>query len=176
MTIICALRSNGDTWIGSDTQSTTSSERQQPQTPKWIIWDGFALGVCGTLAFLCLFQEHVKEIQPDWSGVKLWRWAMDHLIAFGVEPEKKPGYSPWVDCSLIFATTGRVVSVCPAGGALDYSAGEFCARGTGDEYALGAAYAMGSHTTKPEEIMTTAIEAAMLYDTSCGGKVWVRKL
>ena len=174
MTIICALRANGETWIGSDTQATECGQRSVANVEKWIVQDGFALGVCGALAFLNVLQEHAHEIEPSWTGARLWRWAVGHLTTFGVEPKKEPGVAPWVDCSLIFATTERVLQICAFGGVVDFSAGEFCARGSGDEYALGAAYAMQGQ--KCEDVMKTAIKAAVFNDTGCGGEVWVRRL
>ena len=46
MTTLCALHHDGETWIGSDTM-ICNGHRSVGQTPKWVIREGWAIGVAG---------------------------------------------------------------------------------------------------------------------------------
>ena len=144
---------------------------------KWVLSEGCALGVCGANAFLTVFEHFNSEIRAEWDGYEVWRWAVGKIADFGTELEKDKGKAPWADCSLLFATPLKLMLIGPTGGAAPYGIGEFCARGSGDEYAQGAAFVAKQLGEKePMRILTLSIQAAMHFDTSCGGRVWIEKL
>ncbi len=177
MTIICALRQKGCTWIGSDTQATLGDNRLHAIRNKWVLGEGCALGVCGAAAFLTAFEHFDSEIRAEWDGYEVGRWTAGKIADLGTEPDKGKGKAPWVDCSLLFATPRKLMSICATGGAVSYSIGEFCAQGSGDEYAQGAAFvAKRLGEKEPMRILTLSIQAAMHFDTGCGGRVWIEKL
>lgn len=124
--------------------------------------------------------DRLEEVRPEWTPFKIYCWVRKVIMDYGVELEKKPGGAPWFDLSMIVARPGRVWDIPCMGGPLDYSnCGELCARGTGDEYALGAAFAtqrcLGPKAT-PKQIMINAIEAAKQYNDHCGGETWIQRL
>lgn len=180
MTIICALRAQptGNTWIGSDTLATAGGEALQPKHQKWVLANGCALAVAGLNVFLTTINHFAEELQPEWDGYDVWQWARQKMLEIGVEGDKeKKSEAPWFGCSLIFATPSALTYIDSSGGAVDYSAGEFCARGSGDEYAQGAVFAaQGMGLKYPEGLLKIGIEAACQFSTGCGGEPWIRKL
>ena len=48
---------------------------------------------------------------------------------------------------------------------------QFVAVGSGEPYCLGAAY--GCKNKKPKEMIRTALSAAIKFDPSCGGKMFI---
>jgi len=180
MTIICALHKHNETWIGADTLACRSNEKSPAAAKKWLFFGGAAIGCCGPWSLVQAVADRLDEAHADWTPQKLFSWTRSVLIDFGVEPEKKPGEAPWIELGMVFVRPGEVWDISPAGGPLDYAGcGQLCARGTGDEYAMGAAFAiqqyLGEKAT-PRQIMITAIEAAKQYDSGCGGATWVQKL
>ena len=67
-----------------------------------------------------------------------------------------------------------VYELTPGGCLIDYG-DEFCAAGSGCEYALGAWHATKDTAPRPLS-MTKAIDAALRYDSSCGGQRWIVKV
>ena len=178
MTIVCAIYRNGETWIGADTRAVRSNEKSPAMAKKWLFFDEAAIGCTASWALVQAVADRLDEISSDWTPQKIFSWTRTVILDFGVEPEKKPGEPPWVDFSMIFVRPGEIWDISPVGGPLDYAGcGKLCTRGTGDEYALGAAFAYLRLYPKasPEKIMVTAIDAAKAYDTSCGGETWVHR-
>lgn len=172
MTIICGMREQGATWIGSDTQWLKGGNEREDGGPKFIVRPDCAIGINGSGAYLTLLDAHANEIDSSWSGHGMFLWATEHFGQFGVKPEEKPGYPSWWDCSFIWARLASLCSICPTGGVIEHDG--FFARGSGDEYALGAAHALSD--MHAEQRLAAAIQAAMHYDTGCGGSVWLHRL
>lgn len=175
MTIICALRQDSETWIGSDTLSTNGSFSFR-SIHKWITGHGRAVGFAG--------DQRVEELaipaQDDLfetakTPLEVGKYLRKLCLDDGFEPtrdEKGDGWAHfgqadiYVDAAGIFALD---TSFTPA--LVDEP---FWARGSGCDIAMGAYYVLAGKN--PQEIMQTVIAAAMEHDDHCGGDAWIERL
>ena len=168
MTIACALKTDTGVWIGADSRLTMRSGFVLPvESNKWMplhsgLWWAFSghTRVESVVAKLPLvdtpeeFQEAVR------AAVKEDGWNSD------ADKGETVDYA----YDLLLVTPERVCFSHGSGSFADFG-DAFCAIGSGREYAYGAAFALRG--MDPEVIVRTAVEAAIAFDTSCGGAVSV---
>jgi len=171
MTIICVLNDpNHDcTWIGSDSLAIDSYGRKIKIESKFVVYGQWAVGVTGNMRLTDILANNADEMFHRLDGPNDF---IDRLIAvmkrhdFDMSPASnscapnggqelllaRAGYDPWVilgDFSV-------------------YSDGRFAAHGSGSDYAMGAYFGCRD--------IEKAIEAAIKYDSKCGGEVWIHRL
>lgn len=176
MTVICAVHSPDEgTWIGSDSQVTLGgASRVAGSMQKWIIGDGCALGVCGSAAILGMLHHHDDELDQSWTGHEVWKWLCEKMGEFGVVPGHSEGDPVFVNSAFLFATPEGVEFICGTGGPVKAHDGLMVAAGSGADYAQGAGYALlSAGVTDYANIVSTALEAATVFDCFCGGEPFI---
>jgi len=180
MTIICAYQDPvaKQTWIGSDSRATTSGGYLLPTTTrKWRVATGkrFAVGVSG--------YGRTVDVLAAATDEKLFKSESPHSIASAIrELLLADGYTPAdqagpkaIDDRFILVVDGAVYD-CDASFALSrIPAGHLWARGSGMDFAIGAANAMRrvADFLAPVDVVRAAIAAACDCDTACGGELFV---
>ena len=174
MTIICAQRVEGGVLIGSDSRVCAGDficpapqmkwEKVALNNKRWVGWSGHLRSMfydfdvdIDILTFVSSFRSWLKE--DGWDAGEPGRGCPANYAA-----------------DLIVVDDGLVYHVHGSGSVVDFG-DNFCAEGSGREYAYGAAYALRADgITNPELVMRTAIEAAIKYDNNCGGDVFIKKV
>lgn len=174
MTIICGIATDDGTFIGSDTLLCAGS-RVFEGIPKWYCYRNWAVALAGdwraanivnnNKEFLLAklkneneFIDRLYELLEEKDIGKLTEGDFTRNFGQNILLAKKDG--PVFDIDIYLSITEMPFN-------------ELVARGTGQDFAIGAAYiAKGS----PENIMKKAIEAACEYSTDCGGEIFLKKL
>lgn len=178
MTIACALIHDGETWLGSDRQTTLGDRERALGAPKWCIRSdrGAAAVTSGQGAYGAILRRHAE-----------WLLKLDvneFWVAF-TNDIKASGHGPKINEDGVAEYAMDVLCVHP--GYIWHISGVGCIRlvgepyyasGSGDPYALGAFLALRSYDLglTGENIVQSAVEAAIRYDIRCGGEPWVEKL
>lgn len=169
MTLICALRRGGETWIGSDQYGTFADGVRVRTGPKWIL-GAWAIGHAGALRAKNLIQANMECLSHN-EPFEVANAIRELLHTDRWSILDRPGDPENYDQNWILAS-GRGVWVVDASFSIVPSK-EFVADGSGRDYALGAAaVAEGG----PKQVLEAAIRATVKLVTHCGGKPWVRKL
>lgn len=162
------------TWVASDTLVSSGTETVG-FTRKWVVRDGVALAVSGSAAVLSLAHEQL-EFDAQTKPTDLAKRLADMLPERGFKPEAPDGQTPYHGFSMLLATPERVLSIDSAGGVVHGFIGGFASRGSGSNYAEGAAWALARQGLRPREIMEGAIAAAMAHCRGCGGEMFLECL
>jgi ATP-dependent protease HslVU (ClpYQ) peptidase subunit len=177
VTILCAFaESDGSVWIGSDQQTTAGTERWF-LGPKWIVGEGWAIGFAGAHGLGHIAAQQWERLeQKEASGFAEALRA--HLDSIGWEPNKENGHEPHRVGALLLVVGGRIFRIdLGLGVAVELTAEKFWAFGSGDEYAIGSAWAAGCvRRNTTEDIMRMALAAAIQFDIYCGGVPWLAKI
>lgn len=172
MTIVCALHATSETWIGSDTQITEDGLRIVHQT-KWVIEGTTALGYAGHGRTYNLLEDRKGDILVTADPEAVAKRLAAALRDAGFKPAEKDSWSEW----------GGTFLLATPHGIWDYDAtlchspvGPFWARGSGRQFALGAAHALMRSGSAWSAIVPAALAAACALDTYCGGKPFFQRL
>lgn len=176
MTVIVALTQGGQTWIGADEQATLSGGRKVFGVAKWHVGKAWALANAGEpRALQVAIRAGAADLDGDAHDVALAIRAALKADGFEGKPYESTGAqgfnAPW-----LFARPGEVWDSDSAFNLVRAPDGVMMARGSGMEYALGAAYACMCNGDPASRIVTLALEAASRNDTGCGGALMVRAL
>lgn len=177
MTIICAVHRNGETWIGSDRQATQGWRIGHASVKKWIVHGDRALGVSAELRLVNLVANEFDLMAAE-SSYALSKTLRDLMLANGFQSKSDPdGGAAGYNFSALYATPSGVWDIDQSFGVLAVDDGEMAARGSGLEYALGAFHALRSVGNNDlSNLVMLSVEAAIAYDTGCGGEPFVKKL
>lgn len=175
MTIACALHLPGlGTWLGGDRRTTTEAEVLSDHHLKWLVEDGWALGIAGDARAGALGQRaglfDRLGNDPAWSIATTLRKA---LQADGWHTKDNAGARCFDICMLI-ASAGGVWAAFDCLTPIAMPAGQFVAIGSGRQLAMGAAHALRGRS--PRQVVRRAVEAAIAHDTACGGEPWIHFL
>lgn len=176
MTIICVLRQNGQTWVGSDTLVTNNNYTFRSSS-KWVVENGRAIGCSGSQRVDELIRSKHNDLfstttTPLEVGIYIQNLCLDN----GFKPardDKGYGWQHFNEGELYVDETGIYfldTTFTPA--LIDEP---FWARGSGGDIAFGAYYAV-KEVVQQKKVMETAIAAAIQYDDSCGGDIWIKRL
>ena len=166
MTIICAQRVEGGVLIGSDSRVCKGSFVCPQGQSKW----------AATLGGLWVgWSGHLRSMLLTTDKGSVWDYVVAHRgrlrdDCWDVGETGNGGPANYAS-DLIIVDKGRVFHVHGSGSIVDFG-DNFCAEGSGHEYAYGAAYALRAENA--ELRMRMAIEAACKYDTDCGGDVFIK--
>ncbi len=175
MTIIVAqkCKATGDIWIGSDSRISSDGFIYPSYAQKWVpSHDGWWIGVCGSNRALNL----VTEYPAKWGGGNAFDTAnsiRDLLKEDGWNEDDDKGGAPMFKNSYILASNLFGVWAVSSNFCVTNFHYEFCAEGSGHQYAYGAAFCAQGH---PQHIIPVAIGAAIKYDADCGGDIFVRRI
>ena len=174
MTVICALATDTGTFIGSDTLLVAGS-RSIPGIPKWYCWRNWAIALAGDWRVANILNNNREQLL---TKLKDEHDFVERLYTF--LDEKDIGRTTDGDFArnfgqniLLAKKDGSVWDIDCNLSTLECPFNVLVARGTGMEYAIGAAYVLKG---KPETIMKKSIEAAIEFSIDCGGEIWIKKL
>jgi ATP-dependent protease HslVU (ClpYQ) peptidase subunit len=172
VTIICGIHEPGvGTWIASDTLMTSGIETVG-FVQKWLVRNNCALAISGSAAVLSIIADHL-EFDASAKLTDLSKRIADLLSERGFKPDAKEGEPPYHGFSGLFATPESIVSFDSAGSVIARFIDGFAARGSGANYAEGAAWVYSRSGRKPRQILEGAVSAALAYCRGCGGELWI---
>ena len=176
MTIICAMRENGDTWIASDTQTSDGWDHINDCGFKFVTTRDSAVGISGDLRTASIVEHHANELVQDVEGpIDFGQKLVPVLERFKHGLNVGEGSFPNLRSSFILVSQNNVWMVACDLSFHRVQDGELAAYGSGMSYAYGVAFGLAG-SLPADEILTRCCEAAIKYDTHCGGEIIVRKL
>lgn len=179
MTIIAAIHDPKEkvTYIGSDTLITSGSHRLGSAGFKFVVHDGWAIGISGRLRTQNLVEVSAARILGDISGpMDFCNRIRSLLDEDGYGKADDDGGSRGYSQFCILASASGVWYVGPDFSYISIPGGVLCANGSGEDYALGAAHLGCAIGLAPREVLRRAIEAAISYETNCGGDILIEEL
>jgi ATP-dependent protease HslVU (ClpYQ) peptidase subunit len=181
MSVIAALCSTrtGTAWIGSDTMACSGTLRQD-SGPKWVIRRPWAVGVAGHLRTINVISESADELLGNLSSPHDFAQRVrDLLRADGYREVKDDEVGPLqFGQMLMLARPDKSWTIGADFSVLELPADRLWAEGSGRDLVLGAAFGLQCTGMKhsDSEIVERALEAAILWDVSCGGIPWCAEL
>ena len=181
MTVIAAMSNNGQTSIGSNTGYTVANDSviDHGLSP-WALFQDWALGFSGSMLALNVCRAGLAKFKNDLISegdviTEIGKILSDYDI--GVKNNGEPTWSYGIWCILAHKD-GRIWDVDESLSLGIIPPGTFWARGSGEKYALGAAYSLLKYDNKitTHEIMDRAIASAIHNDIYCPGSVYVHDL
>lgn len=176
MSIICAIKINGQTWIGSDTACRRDDEVFE-SSPKWVVNGKWAVGVSGDMRVQALIEADYETLLTG-SPLEIGNNIRKAMLDDGFEAARDKNdkgfqhFGQYLILASNEAIYGLSGDLSPA-----LRRQEFVADGSGWELAKGAYFAarkMG--VNRADRILELAISAAIEEDLSCGGQVWLHCL
>jgi ATP-dependent protease HslVU (ClpYQ) peptidase subunit len=180
MSVILAYSAatDGSTWIASDTMATSGTLRLECG-PKWILHGPWAAGVAGFLRSANLIDENRARLLDGLDGPYDFVDRAQALFrSDGYREEREERGPANFGQVLLLATAGQCWIVGGDFSVAQVPPGQLWAEGSGREIAIGAGHALTRQRPAlgGEEIVRRAIDAALAFDTSCGGDAWVAEL
>jgi ATP-dependent protease HslVU (ClpYQ) peptidase subunit len=178
LTIVCAIHAADGVWIGSDSRCTDGGRIVPGDYPKWLRKGGLWFGVAGWAALMPILEGAELPAEPVAAYLEL-----RHILAR--EGWKSPefdmgsrGGPPMYGFDLLIASPAGVWNCDGDGSIIKAPEGEFVAIGSGSSYAYGAWHALHDRwvSNDSDAQLNYAIEAAIRYDTGCGGEIFVKRL
>ena len=177
MTVICAVYdpANDRVLIGSDLQSTSGNGNKMPTAElKWLVSPDkkAAIGVAGFMYYRRVFERYGKALFVG-SADEIAMRMRGALCTDGTKPIEEPGPIGY-NSSFIIVSRGIVYDCDGCFGITRMKPGQFWARGSGADLALGAYYAaeVEWHNLDRKKALRVSIMAAVQYDTGCSG-LWI---
>lgn len=180
MTTLVAIHSEKHgTYIGSDTKATLGNS-QRIVGPKWVyIHPQIAVGVSGAKRALDILanasDEILEGVIPD--GIKsfnAYNLAMNIHNLLREQGWTDSDSIPNVDASFVFATPHEIYDIDSSFSICKSFNDEIIAVGSGEQYAVGCAYATGKLHTANRVRMS--VEAGILNDPLSGGEVFIDRV
>lgn len=177
MTIICALHEPGvGTWIGSDRRREFDGVPVDVCT-KWSGQHGKALGLSGNGRAVTILHATAERILAEPTPLDALRLMWDVLERDGFKPENNEQFGKVFRVWSIIATPESIHGIASNGCITEVPSGVFWADGSGEKQARGAAWAMmNSCGCRPEDVVRTAVRAAIANDIWCGGEPFIHLL
>lgn len=184
MTILAAITNPGrGTWIGCDTQSKRCDLMLANSRPKWLVRGSVAVGISGIGLAYDVIEAHADTaglFDPETPAFQFGQQVKKLLQDYGIRvalrsPEDTAETG---DIWILRATSDQITSFGTDFGFRTVEPGEFVAEGCGERIAYGAAHA--SLAINPDisrrRVVEIAVEAAIRYESDCGGEVWTHLL
>jgi ATP-dependent protease HslVU (ClpYQ) peptidase subunit len=181
MTVIAAMSKDGVTCVGSNTGYTiANSSFIDSGVAPWIFFGDWALGVTGSMFVLNLLRRHFEKDKASLQRVEEVVNKIRTLL-FDADIGKKEGddatwsYDIW--CILVHKS-GKIWDIDEGLCEAPIPIGRLWARGSGEQYALGAATALERFSSSIESTDTVKIcvDSAIENDLYCKGTTFVRVL
>lgn len=176
MTIICAISSKEGTFIGSDTM-LSAGNRAIPGKQKWFTYRNWGIALAGDWRVANILDNHKKELL---SGIKNEVDLVDKLYNLfenaGIGGGSAGDFvKPFGQSILLAKKEGPVWEIDSNLSVIDIPCNTLAAVGTGEDYAVGAAYILEGSCTARERL-EKALETAVKFCIDCGGPLWISKL
>ncbi len=178
MTIIAAINdpAKNITWIGSDTMGVYGDVGIDVGS-KWARHGKWACGVCGHGRTINLIQHFTEELLSDLEGPMDFSIRLREMLKEdGYQGDDSTGAGYNFRQGAILASPTEIWCIDHVFGHHERTGDGFWADGSGDHFALGAAYAASQRNTPAKKILKFALEAAMKFDVGCGGNLWMARL
>jgi ATP-dependent protease HslVU (ClpYQ) peptidase subunit len=178
VTIICAKHDpdRKETWIGADTRVTARTFIYPERIEKWIPVGPWRVGTAGSGRFNHIVRRDADRLSEHATPVSLCD-ALRKLVqddGWKANPDEA-GSLYYPNVSIILASPGGAWILSGGFSITDQAPSDrFLAAGNGDEFAFGAAYALRG--CPANVIVRAAVEAAIEYDSACGGDIIVECL
>lgn len=176
MTVIAAVHQNGETWIGSDSQREWAGTRLIAGDKLIEVPQLGIVAVSGNSKAQRLIRGNLTRLSgaasPDAAAAAIRqildddKWA--HMSAHDGKGPADYGLS------MVLATPDAVYLVASDFLVQPMEERELLAIGSGGEYAMGAGEAL--RWSDPETRVRAAVEAAIKWDTGCGGPAHIRRV
>lgn len=178
MTVIAAYKDDIGIHLGSDSRVTYSNGPKYDLGNKWRLLRSkgskfsIYIGCAGSARLDSLIMANSKLIEGATSAFEIGDFIKRAVITDAWKEEKDEGGEPQnydIDILIIFKNNiYRVGSDFSVVQIPDFT---FVAIGSGESFALGAAYV--SRNKGGKELLRTALQAAINYDVNCGGKIHI---
>lgn len=176
MTIICALHEPGvGTWIGSDSMACAGDVKAPAHVRKWVFAGAWAIGQSGHPRALSLAEKNAEKLAAISCPFDLATTLRDMLRDDGFVVEPGGGAPSDYGQRWLLARADGLWDSDGGGNVVRVNAGSLWARGSGRDFALGAAFA-APDTMSALHVVAGAIQAACYYDSGCGGEPFVHLL
>lgn len=177
MTIVTALFANGILATGCNDGTTIGDIVLPVSESKWVSFGDWMLGISGESAAHAALEHGGGAIDAGTTDAFIFCGMLKQiLIDNGIwrKPKRDSVMSFGISCVLAHCS-GRVWDVDHAFTLTVIPEGMLCARGSGLDFALGAAHALRQMRDVPgaEEQVRIATEAAVTHDIHCPGKAIV---
>lgn len=177
MTIIAALHEPSvGTWIGSDRLSVARNRIAPFAREKWSIAGSHAVAFAGAGRANDLMRRWVRETNfaTFADPLDVATALRDALKADEWGALKNSGDPLSFDVEALYASQRGAWDIDAGFSINGVDAGVLVARGSGIEYAYGAAHALRGRPA--ETVLRAAIDAAIAHDTGCGGEPFIHLL
>lgn len=178
MTIIAAIKEVDKIIYGSDTRVTFDNGPAYDVATKWRKLKGKSskfpiyIGSAGSSRLDNLILSSAKNFESASSCFEIADILKRAIAADGWKEEKESGGEPQsysLDMLVIFQN--HLYRIASDMSVTEIPSFEFCAVGSGEPYALGAAHS--TNTKNSKERIKKAIQASIKYDPNCGGRVQI---
>lgn len=180
MTIVCAQRVGNSVWIGSDSRVTSHTFIYPIGEDKWRAYAGhWWIGFSGTTRLATLLETNDLFVaRPPKDIYDLCSSLLNTVVADGwCSSEKEQGPRHFGGVLIIVSPDLAVYEVGGRFDPTDYR-DKFCAVGSGEPFAYGAAFAIDRQMPKcrTDLMFTRAVEAACAYDVGCAPPIFVKEI
>lgn len=189
MTILCAYTDGTTTWLGSDTRQVArigdSVHGMDSGVSKWVIDDGWAVGICGDVyaadlveaGFLELISGLDFDATQDSPADKAAPWAFTQRLAAlweagGIKRVyRDDAVGSWQN-SGILACAGAIWDIDGAMAVIPVPRGAVFCRGSAKAWAQAAAwgYQRADAEATPARLIDVALDAAAQFDCQIAGR------
>jgi ATP-dependent HslUV protease subunit HslV len=186
MSVIVAVRKGPEIAIAADSQDNFGDLRPPPENHEAIklrVIGDSVLGSSGWALYDDIFAHYLARRRvslPDRPAVfnffvKFWKDLRKNYPFVNDQPGKE-SETPFanLDASFLVASPGGIFLVSSNMSVSEFR--QYYAIGSGSDYAIGAVHALYGDLKDPEVIAHRAVQAAMAYDNSCGGRITSHKL
>lgn len=173
MTIICAYKDSESIVYGSDKRITFDSGTTYDVCKKWIQIgeeneSGIIIGAAGSARLDNLIMSSAKNFGTAKSPYEIADLIKRAVIAdTWKETKDEDGEPQSYNIDLLLICDGNIYRIGSDFSVTPIPEFTFVAAGSGENLALGAAFA--TKNKKPKEILKVAIQAAIKHDPNCGG-------
>lgn len=178
MTIICALHdpTAAASWVASN-DCVTIGDRSLPSSDaNWIIRENWALGLAGDGRPFDLLAAEAdrlfKKLTNPFELTQRMRAIFEAAGMGDTSNDAAPNYGQ----HMILANHIATWDIDGLLALSQIEAGQLWARGSGMDYALGAAHTLRDFDLSAKELIEKAVESAIANDLYCPGKVFIQKL
>ena len=181
MSVIAALSQGGQIAVGSNTGYTLAQDSVIDNgTSQWIFFQDWALGFTGSKLALNVCRSGLGALKNKVSAEghvvnEVGKILSDYDI--GTKNDGDPTWSYGIWCILAHRS-GKIWDLDESLCLGSIPEGRFWARGSGEKYALGAAYALMSakEPLTPKQLVKCSIDSAIYNDIYCPGTAYVNDL
>jgi ATP-dependent HslUV protease subunit HslV len=181
VSIVVAVRKDGETWVAADTQNSFGANRVSTANGGVTKLRRVGRAVVGTTGwgiYENIFDDYLgQHEEPDLTSrggvfaffMGLWKALHEHYPFVNDQGDRSDSPFGNLDASFLVAAPAGIYYVAP-----DMSVSEFrqyFAVGSGADFSLGAAHALYSGQVGAAEIARRCVETASAFNLYCGGDV-----